>query len=150
MSQKVLNLSIILIIFSLFFIIPEEKNIPTFNEIEDNNVYKLYEITFDDLTTKNFSDYFNEELKILTIYPYINPIYKNSVPKLYSYTFTDNNITKNIKKFTEYYIDNIANYYNEKDNFLINGIKIDKVKVYTTYNTINENFDLSKVKIKNI
>ena len=147
-------LLILLFIFSFFSVIlntNEETIITVFDDkSEEYNIYFL-NTEKENITTNNLTDYF-EDIKILEIYPYINPIYKKHMKK--SYTFnTAVSHKKNTSNFIVEYSNQLSNYALNVDNVLVhlNGIKIDKIKVYRSNTKIDYLMQNYKIQlIKNI
>lgn len=145
-------LLILFFIFSFFSVIlntNEETIITVFDDkSEEYNIYFL-NTEKENITTNNLTDYF-EDIKILEIYPYINPIYKKHMKK--SYTFnTAVSHKKNISNFIVEYSNQLSNYALNVDNVLVhlNGIKIDKIKVYTSNTKIDflmQNYKIQLIK----
>ena len=54
------------------------------------------------LTTSNFSNYFDDNIEIIGIYPKVNMLYKEKIGNMY-YQFNKNNIKQDILNFTKYY-----------------------------------------------
>ncbi len=126
--KKYYLLFILMIIIIL--LVKEEKIVSVFY---DYNSYDIYYLDFrnTNLTTENFSEYFNDKIDILKITPHINKIYKNKF-KFDEYLFDYSSYNNNIKIFKEEFLKElkIINY----DDYVkckINGIKIDMVKVYS-------------------
>lgn len=133
MIKKILFVTSIIICFVIFINDSEETMLV--NQEDNNDSYQLYYLSFEHLTTKNFNKYFDDNFKIIGIYPYINPIYINKInDHLKYYPFKSNSNSKNLTDFTNNYLEHI-NFYNEKEKYLINGIPIKVVKVYAS--TIN-------------
>lgn len=116
-----------------------------FNEDEyiDNYDCEYFYISSKDikLNTNNLSEYFsNEDIRIMGIYPNLEKIYNDDLKKrLGYYSFSalyDNKI--NINNFTNNYVRLLKNnsYIDEANMVYFDGINIDKVLVYTTYNSI--------------
>lgn len=127
----------------------KEQVISVFNSKEEYNIY-LLDVSKSNITTLNLTDYF-ENGEILEIYPYINPIYK----KLINITSFPFNTAISNKK-------NISNFISEcsnklKENALtseslkinLNGIKIIKLKVYTSSKNIKKIVNNNSIKIIN-
>ena len=124
-----------ILILIIIFTVDNESVMPVFNE----NDYDIYYLDFrnTNLNTNNFNDYFNEEIDILKISPYINPIYKNKF-SFDEYLFNYSSINNNIKIFKEKYLNELKKYnYDDYNYSLIYGIKIDMVKVYSNKKNIN-------------
>lgn len=91
------------------------------------------------LNTKNFEDYFDDYVEIIGVYPKINLVYRNKIGNIF-YTFNQNNVKDDLSSLTKYY-KNIL----RKNNFIsdlvlsdYNGINIEKVRVFLTYQKLNE------------
>lgn len=124
----------LLIILLMMFLYPKQKEtIMTFLELDDS--YHIYDITMDNLNTKNIMDYFNDDT-ILFIMPSINKIYMHEEIK---YPFnTEKSITYNINNFKEYYLSLVDNYYGEKEKYILNGIPIKKITIYMSSERLKE------------
>ncbi len=91
------------------------------------------------LNTKNFEDYFDDYVEIIGVYPKINLVYKNKIGNIF-YTFNQNNMKDNLSSFTKYY-KNILRKNNFMSDLVLsdyNGINIEKVRVFLTYQKLNE------------
>ena len=140
--KKTLLLLVFLLLVSFSY---KEKTDYAFLEkenFEDTN-YQHYYLLFDNLTTKNFNTIFNNNINIITIYPKSNQIYSNK--QLRSYDFLNSNLNYNINNFIKFYnkfLDENGLGL-EKDKAIVNGIEIEKVKVYTSseeiYNFLKKN-----------
>lgn len=94
------------------------------------------------LNTNNFKNYFTNEIKIIGIYPKVNAIYKNKVGNLY-YSFSKNTIDENIISFKKYY-KSILEKNNFKNDLILldyNGISLEKVKVFLSYEELAKILD---------
>jgi len=129
---------IIIGLLFLFLINIKQKIEPVFNT---NNVYSIYYLDFKNtnLNTENFLKYFNNpNIDILKIEPYINPIYKYKF-SLTEYLFNYSSKNNNLKTFKKRFLEEIKGInYNDYSLCVINGIKIDMVKVYTTKEEIDK------------
>ena len=91
------------------------------------------------LNTKNFENYFDDYVEIIGVYPKINLVYKNKIGNVF-YTFNQNNIKNNLSSFAKYY-KNILRKNNFNSDLILsdyNGINIEKVRVFITYEKLNE------------
>lgn len=132
----VIIIFILLCTFSSTLISKSDKTITTFNEDNGYDIY-LLDISKENINTFNLLDYF-DNVKILEIYPYINPIYKKLI-NLSNYSFnTALSNKKNISLFTRDYLKKIDDNYLKEElvKYQINGIKINKIKVYCKKNDI--------------
>ena len=135
-----------IVIFCLIFFIiicivinsNKESAQAVFNSQDNNYDIFILDISKENITTNNIYNYFND-IKILEIYPYINPIYQKYLDiKSYSFNTVLSN-KKNISNFITEYNKELNNngLNNEMIKININGIKIDKIKVYTSNKDIN-------------
>lgn len=141
---------IIICIFSFQFYTSRENVIPVFNEnINSYDVY-LLDVSKEEITTNNIADIF-DTIKILEIYPYINPIYKKLI-NLSNYSFnTILSNKKNISNFITEYLNQLENNKLKEElvKYSINGIKINYLKIYASNNDINKlisNYNMIKIK----
>ena len=122
------------ICFFFIFNFKEEKTMPVFNE---DNIYSVYTLEFPlkNISTNNFNDYF-KNFDVISIEPYINTLYQSQIKQQYQFI--------NIDKFKEDYLKILENsgYRSEAVKLKIEGIKIKKIKVYSS------NRDLARVKIE--
>ncbi len=117
------------ICFFVFLSINSKKEVyPTFNLI--NNDYSFYILEFknQNISTNNFNRYF-ENIDVIWIEPDINPLYKQVKTR---YQF------KNIDSFKEEFVNELIQkgYRREALNLKIAGIKIKKIKVYSSESVI--------------
>lgn len=141
---------IIICIFSFQFYTSRENVIPVFNEnINSYDIY-LLDVSKEEITTNNIADIF-DTIKILEIYPYINPIYKKLI-NLSNYSFnTILSNKKNISNFITEYLNQLENNKLKEElvKYSINGIKINYLKIYASNNDINKlisNYNMIKIK----
>ena len=149
MRKFMLLISLLIVLsFSLIFI-PTEKNIqPVFNE--QDNIYNLYllDISKENIDTNNLATYF-DNYKILEIYPYINPLYKKIINiKKYDFDTVLSN-KKNISNFITMYLNILdENALNEElVKYYLNGIKINKIRLYASKKEISNLMSKYKIKI---
>ncbi len=144
---------IIIVVISIFFSLIITKGEETEMVFSENsNYYDIYilDISKENINTNNIIDYF-DDIKILEIYPYINPIYKKLI-NINSYSFnTILSNKKNISLFTSEYLKKLEdnNLKEEIVKYRINGIKINKIKVYASNNSMNyiiNNYNIKIVK----
>ena len=107
---------------------------PVFNE---DNIYSVYTLEFPlkNISTNNFNDYF-KNFDVISIEPYINTLYQSQIKQQYQFI--------NIDKFKEDYLKILENsgYRSEAVKLKIEGIKIKKIKVYSS------NRDKARIKIE--
>ena len=120
--KKIILLIIFIFLFNLNY---SEKIMTTFKENNLNNFYIL-EFPNNNLSTNNFLNYFSD---VQVIWIEFNTKY--DIKKRYVY--------KDIVDLKNKYIDelNKNNYKMEAINFSISGIIINKIKVYSNINKIN-------------
>ena len=133
--KKIFFLFIIIII--LIVISNNNEEVVVVNNIMDNDVMVEAIIVIPSLSTKNFMDYFNDDIEIIGIYPKINLLYKNKLGKQF-YQFSKTSVQANINSFTRYYKSVLKKNNFTTDLVITNysGIYIDKVKAYVDYNYI--------------
>ena len=122
------------ICFLFYLNINQEIIVPTANITDDYNFYIL-EFPNQNVSTNNFNKYF-AYINVIWIEPYINPLF--NVKTRYQF--------KNINYFKEQYINLLIEkgYRKFAMNLKIEGIKIKRIKVYSSDKTI------SNLKIENI
>lgn len=150
--RKILLLIILIIIFTFFSIfLFKRSNVETvfYENVNDYNIYIL-DISNLNINTNNIVNYF-DDIRILEISPYINPIYKKVI-KLNNYSFnTFLSNKKNISNFTSKYLNKLKDNALKEEliKYSLNGVKIVKVKIYTSNDIVNElisNYHFKKVK----
>ena len=143
--KKIFLLTLIIIGLFLFNYKKEDVSL-VFNENEYNNNYDFdyFYITSNkiNLTTNNLLKYFNEndEFKIIGLYPKLDKIYNINVKNQLNYfgfNSLENN-RSNLIDFTNNYVLKLKdnNYIEEANLVYFEGVKIDKVLVYASYNSI--------------
>ena len=124
---------ILLVLLCVIFIINKKETI--ISVFNNDDQYEIYYLDFRDsnLTTNNFLDYFdNINIDVLKIEPYINPLYKDKF-SFDEYLFNYSGKSNNIKKFKTKYLEELKQInYKDYTSCIINGIKINMVKVFTT------------------
>ena len=131
--KKIIILIIFIFLFNLNY---SEKIVTTFKENNLNNFYIL-EFPNNNLSTNNFLNYFSD---VQVIWIEFNTKY--DIKKRYVY--------KDIDEVKNKYIDelNKNNYKMEAINFSISGIIINKIKVYSNINKIN-NLNIENMIVNN-
>lgn len=104
-----------------------------------NDSYDLHTLSFDNLSTNNFLNYFSD-INVIKLYPYVNPIYKESIG--YLVYEVRGNLCDEISNFKEQYLNLIKkNSYLDYNYLYTNGINISKMDVYLSdkdlYDIIN-------------
>lgn len=143
MVRKVTVLSslIIFIVFCSITLVNNNDSTKTvFNKL-DEYYYDTYmvDVSDENINTKNIFDYF-DGVTILKIYPNNNPIYSKFI-NIDEYEF-DNILSqkKNISNFVSMYNNKLNEnaLIKEVESFNISGIKINKLKVYTSTEQIDK------------
>lgn len=127
---------VILVIVVCFFINNKEEIKPVFDYNEED--ITIVNIIIPNLNTNNFSDYFNEQLEIIGLYPKVNILYKDKIGNMF-YSFSKDGIKANITSFIKYYKSVLRknNFTNDLILTEYSGINIEKVKVYLSYEELN-------------
>ena len=138
--RKIIIFIIIILVFLFSFLIITngEETTMVFNEQDNSYDVYLLDISKENINTNNIFNYF-EDCKILEIIPYVNPIYKKVI-NINSYSFnTILNNKKNISLFINEYLNKLDEYHLKEEiiNYRINGIKINKIKVYASNYSMN-------------
>jgi len=120
---------IIFLLFLFFLIIFVEGRVSF-----DEEIYGFHTLEFSNLNTKNFNNYFSN-IKVIRIYPYINPIYKNRVNFFYD---VHGDLGYEINNFRDEYLGIIKkNSYLDYNYLYINGINISRLDVYISNRDLN-------------
>ena len=138
--RKIIIFIIIILVFLFSFLIITngEETTMVFNEQDNSYDVYLLDISKENINTNNIFNYF-EDCKILEIIPYVNPIYKKVI-NINSYSFnTILSNKKNISLFINEYLNKLDEYHLKEEiiNYRINGIKINKIKVYASNYSMN-------------
>lgn len=114
---------------SLIFFSSYEKIQPVIStlDIDQNNILCL---KIEDLTHNNMILTL-ENIKILSIEPYINPLYKNQLKDLKTYYFLDYLNKNNVQKFVNHYLNELKRKGYQKDYYYYSlyGIPIQKIYI---------------------
>lgn len=118
-----------LVLLILCILIDEPTTKTVFNELENQDVVKIYLLEVEGLNTNNFKEYI-KDLDVLTIMPYTNPIYEERMIKVFIYY--------DIDKFKKSYINNLKRngFYNEANKYILRPIKLEKISVNASLNKI--------------
>lgn len=145
--KKIFLLVFMLTLVFIFSSNFKEKTSLVFNDEEyiDNYDHEYFYITSKDiqLNTNNLNEYFDGfDIKIMGIYPNLDKIYPDDLKKklnYYSFSQLYNNRI-NINNFTNKYVSLLKNnnYIEEGNMVYFDGIDIDKVLIYSSYNSIYE------------
>lgn len=138
--RKIIFFTIIFLLCIFLLLITSKKSnlLPVFDEEYDYYDMYILDLSKENINTKNILNYF-DNMKIIEMYPYINPIYKNVI-KLSNYKF---NVVlsnkKNISLFLNEYLKKLEENSLKEEiiKYSINGIKINKIKVYASKKNIN-------------
>ncbi len=144
----ILIIIIMLFIFSYLIFTKRDNNIPVFSE--KVNYYDLYvlDLSKENFNTNNIMAVF-DDVVILEIYPYVNPVYKNIIGiDCYKFNTILSN-KKNISLFMNEYINKLENNNLKEEivKYRLNGVKINKIMVYTSNVVINKLINNHNIKI---
>lgn len=128
-------LFIVIFISFAISVFPREKTLLVdYNDtILNEHDYQFFYLKFDNLNTNNFNDYL-VDLKVIEIFPYINSLYDFD----YSYRVMDSSLYIAFRNLKKEYFSLIDNYYDDKNQYLIRGIPIEKVLIYASSSDIHE------------
>ena len=135
-----LSLIIFIVFCSITLVNSNDSTKTVFNKL-DEYYYDTYiiDVSNENINTKNIFDYF-DGVTILKIYPNNNPIYSKFI-NIDEYEF-DNILSqkKNISNFVSMYNNKLNDnaLIKEIESFNISGIKINKLKVYTSTEQIDK------------
>ena len=135
-----LSLIIFIVFCSITLVNSNDSTKTVFNKL-DEYYYDVYivDVSNENINTKNIFDYF-DGVTILKIYPNNNPIYSKFI-NIDEYEF-DNILSqkKNISNFVSIYNNKLKEnaLIKEVESFNISGIKINKLKVYTSTEQIDK------------
>lgn len=135
-----LSLIVFIVFCSISLINNNDSAKTVFNKL-DEYYYDVYivDVSNENINTKNIFDYF-DGVTILKIYPNNNPIYSKFI-NIDEYEF-DNILSqkKNISNFVSIYNNKLKEnaLIKEVESFNISGIKINKLKVYTSTEQIDK------------
>lgn len=131
---------LLIIIFFCFVFSFNIQSKSNYKYLDGDDSYNVYSVHIDNLNTKNFVNYFSG-VKVVRIYPSINPLY-NKKNNIY-YKFNSLNINKEIDNFSDNYLKYVKkNSYKEYNYLYVNGIFIDKVDIYISGNDLYKLFVL--------
>lgn len=148
MKKRLIFLMLVLLSFSIF--INSKTSIKlVFNEMEDKNInldnsydYFYVKDKESNLNSSNLLKILSmDDIKIIGIYPNLKKINDSKVKeKLQYYNFSlINSNSINLNKFINNYVSILKNnnYIEQANLVYFDGIQIDKVLVYTSYNSIS-------------
>ena len=129
----------LILIIIIIIITNKKENVVVVNSIIDSDNMIEVTIVVPGLNTKNFSNYFDNDVEIIGIYPRINLLYKDRVTVKF-YQFSKGTVADNIYDFERYYKMVLKKNNFNSDLVLIdyNGIGIEKVKLYVDNKYLNE------------
>lgn len=130
--KKIFILGLIVVVVTLIALTNEEETIVVNSELEDNEMLTVL-LTVPGLNSNNFTNYFDDSIEIIGIYPEVNMLYKKKIGNMF-YIFNKNSIKQDINSFIKYYKGVLKKHNFNNDLVLIdyNGINIEKVKVYVS------------------
>ena len=139
---------ILVFLFLILLLLNDKDEVALVNKEITNDEMFVVLLSIPGLNTNNFVNYFDNDIKIIGIYPAVNILYKNKIGNVY-YEFNSGGIKKNINDFTKFYKNKLKKNNFNNDLNLINyrGINIDKVEVYVN-NDILKNFIYKCTKCK--
>lgn len=131
--KKIFYLFLILLLL-LIDLRSKENLTLVFKQKDENEFYEFILLELDNVNTSNL-DIILKDIKVLKVYPSINKIYKNNIKNVYNYT--------NINDFKDSYLNELEKngYYKDYNYYLVNPIKIEKILVYSSENTIRNKFE---------
>lgn len=137
--KKYLVILIILIVL-LMENFNKQEVLPVFDYNEEEML--IANIIISNLNTNNFYYYFDEQINIVGIYPKVNMLYKDKIGNMF-YRFSSNSIKYNINTFIKYYKNTLKknNYTNDLVLSEYNGINIERVQVYISYDELKQFLD---------
>ena len=148
MKKRLIFLMLVLLSFSIF--VNSKTSIKlVFNEMEDKNInldnsydYFYVKDKENNLNSSNLLKILSmDDIKIIGIYPNLKKINDSKVKeKLQYYNFSlINSNSINLNKFINNYVSILKNnnYIEQANLVYFDGIQIDKVLVYTSYNSIS-------------
>lgn len=121
---------LITLLITLSLLTNKEEVIVVNGELDSNEMVTVL-LIIPSLNTNNFTNYFDDNIEIIGIYPKVNMLYKEKIGNMY-YQFNKNNIKQDIINFSKFYKKILQKNNFSNDLILINynGINIEKVKVY--------------------
>lgn len=139
------KLLLLFFLFLLVFLGNKKNTMSVF--ITDNNDFNFYVLSTN-LSTKTLSNYLNDEIKIISLYPSIKLNYNSDI-KSYKYDFMCFNYLDDINKFINEYRNLLyKNKYNNDASIIsFEGIKLRKIVVYTNLNNVNRLIESNKFKL---
>jgi len=139
------SLIIILVIISM----SKEKTELVYNETTRDSKYHQIYLIFENniLNTNNFEDYF-KDIKVLKVFPYINPVYAGKIKANYNYSFNHNNHNYDLERFKNNYINTLRNIglIGEANEYQVKGVIIKKVLIYSDLESIKKIVNNENVK----
>lgn len=129
-----------IVLCSISLITNNDSTKTVFNKL-DEYYYDIYmvDVSNENINTKNIFDYF-DEITILKIYPNNNPIYSKFI-NMEEYEFdTILSGKKNISNFVTTYNNKLKEnaLIKEVESFNVSGIKINKLKIYTSVEQVEK------------
>lgn len=121
---------LIAVIIILIILTDREETMIVNSELNDSEMMIVLLIV-PGLNSNNFTNYFDDSIEIIGIYPEVNMLYKKKIGNMF-YTFNKNNVKQDINNFIKHY-KNVLKQHNFNNDLIMsnyNGINIEKVKVY--------------------
>ena len=131
---------VLFIFFLCLFFIRFNNNQTELVYLEYDDIYNKYiiDVSTCNINTKNINKKFERfNIKILALYPYIEKYYEKLLGEKLAYFYI--NDINNLSLFNKYYFKLLEQLglNNYKNNVLTEGIKINKMIIYTKYNSFN-------------
>lgn len=129
---------IFMMLLGLLLMSNNKEEVVLVNKEIENEEMVVVLVTIPGLNTNNFSNYFDDNVKVIGVYPEVNILYKNKIGDMY-YEFNGNSIKDNLNKFSNYYKTMLKkhNFYNDLTQINYLGINIEKVRVYVNSDTLD-------------
>lgn len=143
--KKIIFLLFLVALTLIFYSSNSNDSIPVFNDTDyiDNYDHDYFYVSSKkvNLNSNNLEFYFDKnDIKIVGIYPTLDKIFEDSIKKklnYYSFSYLYNN-RANINNFTNNYVSILKNnnYIDLANTVYFDGINIEKVLIYTSYNQL--------------
>ena len=131
-----------LILLILCILIEDVDTNYVFDELENQDIVKIYNLEIENLDTNNFSEVV-KGLDVITIRPYINPVYEDKILKVFMY--------EDINTFKKTYINYLKQkgFYNEANKYILRPIILERISVNASLNEIYDVLENKEYKIIN-
>ena len=131
-----------LILLILCILIEDVDTNYVFDELENQDIVKVYNLEIENLDTNNFLEVV-KGLDVITIRPYINPVYEDKILKVFMY--------EDINTFKKTYINYLKQkgFYNEANKHILRPIILERISVNASLNEIYDVLENKEYKIIN-